>query len=594
MANSILLSRSPQHKTFSATANVYAPLNDAKTGIRVLELQPGQWHEELRGTLRIVSLKTNPLYEALSYTWGAQTQSGPREPSRGGRTLINDNLYYALRRLRWRAAVRTLWIDALCINQQNDDEKGHQVAIMGKIYRLATTVFVWLGEYPNAQAKDERDTLTPHWGRFSRLNSRGKKFAELLDSTLQHAQPKWHDRAWIVQEFVLARRAIFCFGPISFPFDKLYLQDLTERLPRQMDHLLAFFYRISDMVKLEIGIRNNGVQSIHDVVLYTSTASCKNPSDKVYSVLSLIDPKEASMMPVDYRLSPVQVFARATYAAIVVQRTFAILELIGFKNTSVHRQSSWTVDFTSEQDSMDGQLHIYLKQGIDWSAERYSIHQCVSLSADARYLTVTGYTLSKIGSVLPLPNASLNASGDTAVQFAAHLSSLLQSTFHHHYSTSAHIPDARSVLTKDNFLVGGSKTQILTIMNAALAIWEGLTNPSSQRTPYWQLSRNQKYAQETSAAGGEPGFVLSYAKFVSGGAMVFALSGGLIGVAPATVEPGDRVVLVIGSRLPVVLRRAAGGYWVFRGFVWVHGLVGGGFMEQIMRGRVGEERFLLC
>jgi hypothetical protein len=58
---------------------------------------------------------------------------------------IKPNLAAVLRQLRLADALRTLWIDAICINQDDENEKGQQVALMGDIYRTAISVQIWLG-----------------------------------------------------------------------------------------------------------------------------------------------------------------------------------------------------------------------------------------------------------------------------------------------------------------------------------------------------------------------------------------------------------------------------------------------------------------
>lgn len=85
------------------------------------------------------------LYEALSYVWGSNKRS---------RTIrlnncafpVTENLYLALSRLRNRQLERILWVDAICINQSNRDEKTKQIPLMREIYAQAQHVIVWLGE----------------------------------------------------------------------------------------------------------------------------------------------------------------------------------------------------------------------------------------------------------------------------------------------------------------------------------------------------------------------------------------------------------------------------------------------------------------
>ncbi|RYP20480.1 hypothetical protein DL767_009434 [Monosporascus sp. MG133] len=94
------------------------------------------------------------LYEALSYCWGGSDK--PCSISIGDRYLpVTANLYAALLRLRHHLIGRVIWVDAICINQEDVKERGQQVRSMAEIYYKASRVIVWLGE---AEAEDH-DTL---------------------------------------------------------------------------------------------------------------------------------------------------------------------------------------------------------------------------------------------------------------------------------------------------------------------------------------------------------------------------------------------------------------------------------------------------
>lgn len=91
----------------------------------------------------------NPLYPsylAVSYAWGQPPTFESIIELESGSLQISDTAAGALRRFRRRKTRISLWIDSICINQQDDDEKNEQVAIMGDIYREAKAVLVWLGE----------------------------------------------------------------------------------------------------------------------------------------------------------------------------------------------------------------------------------------------------------------------------------------------------------------------------------------------------------------------------------------------------------------------------------------------------------------
>lgn len=112
--------------------------------IRLLDILPGRGDEPLSISLRIVNLDAQPDYEALSYVWGDPTITrGLR--CNGHDVQVTTNLHDALTQLRLTDYPRTLWADALCINQADLDEKAQQIGIMHHVYRACRCCVVWLG-----------------------------------------------------------------------------------------------------------------------------------------------------------------------------------------------------------------------------------------------------------------------------------------------------------------------------------------------------------------------------------------------------------------------------------------------------------------
>ena len=118
--------------------------------IRVLILHPSRdFQAPVTCSLREISLEAKAdkacFYDALSYVWGSPT--GDREIICDGQTLmVTDNCLTALRYLRPKKKARTLWVDAICIDQSSINERNHQVKLMGDVYKLARRVLIWLGE----------------------------------------------------------------------------------------------------------------------------------------------------------------------------------------------------------------------------------------------------------------------------------------------------------------------------------------------------------------------------------------------------------------------------------------------------------------
>ena len=193
------------------SSSIYSPLQFPDE-IRLLILQPARpgvdspttWH------MKHSRLSENPRYEALSYVWDQVPYGEERSiTSEGG---LATNLSRALQHLRKvdEPDGRVLWIDALCVNQKDTNERNHQVTQMGEIYSHAESVIVWLGVGNSAtrsaiamlstQASEDwiidghyKPPVTTPWIRVPALLA----FRALC-------RQKYWTRLWIIQEVLLA------------------------------------------------------------------------------------------------------------------------------------------------------------------------------------------------------------------------------------------------------------------------------------------------------------------------------------------------------------------------------------------------------
>jgi hypothetical protein len=131
--------------------------------IRLVHLSNGELDGNLSCSMEPYKLSTAPKYEALSYCWGDPNDKA--EITCDGRRLeIQGNLRDFLLRTRAKGTSRMLWIDAICVNQADDQEKSGQVMRMRDIYKSAARTLIWLG-------KEENDS------------TRGLDFAQRLSDT---------------------------------------------------------------------------------------------------------------------------------------------------------------------------------------------------------------------------------------------------------------------------------------------------------------------------------------------------------------------------------------------------------------------------
>jgi len=120
------------------------PLDPEKHQIRLIKLCPGSQDAPIICSSSVVSLDDKPEYMALSYVWGSPVD--PNYISNGFVDIpVTRNLHTALSHLRDEKNEVTLWADALSINQSDFQEKGHQISLMGDIYRHSTHTCIFLG-----------------------------------------------------------------------------------------------------------------------------------------------------------------------------------------------------------------------------------------------------------------------------------------------------------------------------------------------------------------------------------------------------------------------------------------------------------------
>jgi hypothetical protein len=220
LAKSILTfsNASDQSKSHPDGGYLYTPILHSGT-IRLLKMETTA--NSVCCTLETVQIDEAPPYWALSYLWGTDqmdmcfielaTPAGPRF------LPITSNCAEAIRSLVPFKS-RYLWIDAICINQQDILEKTHQLPLMPDIYSRATLVIGYLGASNFVPVGDFLRRLMQIVGDgeetlFSRFDSSLPRMYETLFNAL--AQVYW-GRAWIFQELILAKSLLLVYGTASF------------------------------------------------------------------------------------------------------------------------------------------------------------------------------------------------------------------------------------------------------------------------------------------------------------------------------------------------------------------------------------------
>lgn len=323
------------------TSPIYWPLDEPKRQIRLLRMQHD--HDEgIHLELKTFSLDDNPAFRALSYLW-TQAAADHTVYIDGHAFLVRPNLYHYLDIMREEEHTDWIFIDAICINQEDLAERSSQVALMGDVYRSAELVVVWLGNLPDETAiyfqfLDDQRPLDTSWvGSWDEQSLRNNG-AVLFGIIGQFVWLEYWDRIWIIQEVLLARGLLFrrgCLqatlemlckilrlylipeGPVEplqeFPVNQRLV--LLETLNPSKDpdyyrqHLVIHLLHQIYSGPLDPGERRN--RSISKVLTAYPGQKCSVQYDGIYALLGLTN----SLCKVDYQEPKIILYLRVLFEA---------------------------------------------------------------------------------------------------------------------------------------------------------------------------------------------------------------------------------------------------------------------------------------
>lgn len=284
---------------------------------------------EIRCKIEVVDVPSEATYNALSYTWGDPRPKGMRksrvEPVEqriylnGRPKNVKDNLYRALIRLTSQSMLQDtpIWIDAVCINQDDPNEKSSQVSMMGKIYEGAIMVIAWLGEtdeFTEAGLEALRCLAAVNQG-LTAADYAVHQRRELSSYSLneRHWQGlvaffcrAWFTRVWVIQEVTLAKKLVVLFGESKVAEDTMrgaatflaraglwfkltsYIFRFSHDVngPRSRD-VPALGAVIGSFAGLGAGIRKGGVHP-KLVTLFGRGNDASDPRDHIYAMAALV------------------------------------------------------------------------------------------------------------------------------------------------------------------------------------------------------------------------------------------------------------------------------------------------------------------
>ncbi|BAE59792.1 unnamed protein product [Aspergillus oryzae RIB40] len=286
----------------------YSLLTPRPETIRMLRLLPSEDNtaqiqcQLVNYTLPTPGTEDYP-YEALSYVWGSENT--PQYIIIDGQTLsVTENLYTALLYLRERQLERLLWIDAICINQGDEDEKAQQIQFMPMIYGQASQVIVWLGETAD-QSDKALETI-----RLAADDEPSEDKPTDIQQEMNHTaivrllERPWFRRIWVLQEVHAAQDILLICGDVkihgyTFSSGLKGLSLSLKARPDLQSLVGSIVYLMRGAIFRPGTTSSRGTLSLGELVdMYHARAATKK-HDKVYALLGMSS--DSPLLP-DYKL----------------------------------------------------------------------------------------------------------------------------------------------------------------------------------------------------------------------------------------------------------------------------------------------------
>jgi hypothetical protein len=309
--------------------------------IRVLQLQPDDGSGLLRFSLHEKTLSRSAEYDALSYIWG-DSKDIRRAVCDGKWISITQNLYAALYQLRKQNRIYPLWVDAVCINQADLQEKTKQIRKFRNIYKTARKVIIWLGD------ADESDQpgmvflqeLYEKLGTWDDLKLRNTQYIQLEEiglpgrtstvwNSLWHLLRRpWFERVWVIQELMCARQCNILCGQYAIDPNALFgivsklnkMHDLrfnlvmaaAKELPIEKYHSVSVsaISLVGMKERLEAGQTFELAELCHLFRMFKATES----RDKIFALVGLATDVRAEF--IDYDLDLREIYIRVAKTAL--------------------------------------------------------------------------------------------------------------------------------------------------------------------------------------------------------------------------------------------------------------------------------------
>lgn len=430
--------------------NLYPQMTESEREIRVLRLLPGKQNSTISCTLEHTKLNSHAhtQFEALSYCWGNASDVRTIEVS-GQPFQVTANLHRALERLRSSTKVfpRVMWIDAICINQSDRQERSWQVGMMKEIYSRATQVIVWLGdsglssdeianmqdifdvtndEVPNGD-EDPPAHITAPLDRETLWKELPQAYGQAASALFKN---EWFNRVWVLQEIFNAKKALVFYEERALSWTSVLQADQGVRRSQSSIHdfqtMMSTLF--SDVFALTLSNRHDSPKTfsykcktpgadVLDIIIAGLELDATDPRDKLFALLSFAASSSDPALRPDYTKPVGDVFRDFTRWWIFSRKSLRILSAVHCSvgrtwqklsplppGTFESERSSWSMWYDGK--SIWGQATLGLSPATVYRASGNTVPDEALLSqtgCSSKGILLRGFTVDVLDSIVPFP-----------------------------------------------------------------------------------------------------------------------------------------------------------------------------------------------
>jgi hypothetical protein len=556
----------PAHPSSNASRKpyVYSSLDEDAQEIRLLTILPGTFDSEIRVTLetRLFNKNSGLSFEALSYAWGST--DNPVDIFLGGlgsqeTITVTRNLAEALPYLRYQDKGRVVWIDAICVNQQDMAERGSQVKRMADIYQSASRVIIWLGHESHDSAlaikccEKLSSNIIADWGlqtmsSVSTDTSWADKNRDLPFNNVESIaicnllRRDWFTRLWIWQEVNLAGNVVVLCGSQETTWTAV--RDAVFSVYHKLKPLGFFeILPLSNLTTLYSLCRGSMIYPLDQLIQKTEHSSCSDPRDRIFALFSLLSRSERSLaIEADYSKSVSRTYQDFVEHYIQNKKHLRILSTIEVRD-NIAATPSWVPDWSVPRISRPFEI-----------MEASGISEASAIFKENGRLQVTGLTIGTIELVesfrLPISPSSEKEIHEIAseLQRVAKVLNVEGLTD----KGSRNLSNFCRVLLVNNFseVYVPPNPNYSRIKDAEIVLGKMLKRTVDDSEDY---SLNDEYLVINDMAGN------------CRGRSLYKCQDGSIGLAPRGIQLGDKVVVWLGCDTAMALRPLQCGHYLVMG-----------------------------